>query len=175
MSDGKRYLLDANVFIGAQQKYYSLDICPGFWLALLRQHEQKRVFSIDKVKAELVGVKDRLSRWAKETAPETFFKGTADKKVLDAFHDIVKWVQSEQQFTVGAKSAFASVADGWLVAYAKANGLVVVTHEEYAPGAKKDVPIPNICVEFSVDYCNTFEMLRSLRIQFVLRKRKTAG
>ncbi len=163
------------MFIGAHQKYYGLDICPGFWLALLRQHEQKRVFSIDKVKDELVAVNDRLSHWAKETAPETFFKGTADKAVIDAFGGVVKWVQSEQQFTVGAKADFASAADGWVVAYAKVNGLVVVTHEEYAPDAKKDVPIPNLCIEFDVDYCNTFEMLRALRIRFGLKKRKAAG
>ena len=137
MSDGKRYLLDANVFINAQQRYYSLEICPGFWHALLRQHEQKRVCSIDKIKTELDVRKDPLTRWVKERAPATFFKGTADKKVLDAFRDMVKWVQSEQQFTVAAKSKFASVADGWLVAYAKANGLVVVTHEEYASGAEQ--------------------------------------
>ena len=53
MSDGKRYLLDANVFIEAHRKYYGFAICPGFWLALVRQHERKRIFSIDKVKAEL--------------------------------------------------------------------------------------------------------------------------
>ena len=87
---------------------------------------------------------------------------------------MVKWVQGEQQFTGAAKAEFASVADGWVVAYAKANGLVVVTHEEYAPDAKKKVPIPNVCLEFDVDYCNTFEMLRELKVQFVLRKRKTA-
>ena len=29
MSAGKRYLLDANMFIRAHQKYYGLDICPG--------------------------------------------------------------------------------------------------------------------------------------------------
>jgi hypothetical protein len=174
MSDGKRYLLDANVFIEAHQKYYSLEICPGFWRTLVHHHAQKRVFSIDKVKAELAAGNDRLSRWAKETAPNTFFKGTADKQVIVAFQEMVNWVQSEQQFTAEAKAEFASVADGWVVAYAKANDLVVVTHELYAPDAKKNVPIPNVCIEFDVKYCNTFEMLRGLKVQFVLRKRRIA-
>ncbi len=48
MSDGKQYLLDANVFIEAHQRYYGSDVCPGFWRALIQQHERKRVFSIDK-------------------------------------------------------------------------------------------------------------------------------
>ena len=29
MNAAKQYLLDANVFIGAHQKYYGLDFCPG--------------------------------------------------------------------------------------------------------------------------------------------------
>jgi hypothetical protein len=172
MSDGKRYVLDASVLIEAHQKYYAASICPGFWMSLGRQHAKKRVCSIDRVKTELLAGNDQLSAWAKEAAPKTFFKRTADKKVVDAFADMVNWVQSEQQFTPEAKSQFASVADGWVIAYAKANGLVVVTHEEYAPDVKKKVPMPNVCVEFGVEYCDTFEMLRELGVQFVLKKRR---
>ena len=127
MSAGKRYILDANVFIQAHQTYYGFDICPGFWLALTRQHEAKRIFSIDKIRVELLAMSDHLSDWVKNRAPDTFFKGTADKAVSDAFRDMVTWVQGESQFTPEAKAEFSSVADGWLVAYAKANGLVVVT------------------------------------------------
>ena len=142
---------------------------------MIREHEQKRVFSIDKIKAELVSMGDALSRWATDTAPTAFFKGTADKKVIDAFQDMLSWVQGEQQFTGAAKTGFASAADGWLVAYAKANGLLVVTHEEFAPKKQTSVPIPNVCLEFDVEYCNTFEMLRNLKVQFVLRKKKIAS
>ncbi len=172
MSAGKRYVLDANIFIQAHQTYYAFDICPGFWLALSRQHEAKRVFSIDKIKGELLALSDHLSDWVKNTAPNTLFKGTADKAVSDAFRDMVNWVQAEAQFTAEAKAEFSSVADGWVVAYAKANGLVVVTHEEYAPEARKKVPIPNLCLEFDVKYCNTSEMLRDLKVRFGLIKAK---
>ncbi len=63
--------------------------------------------------------------------------------------------------------------DGWLIAYAKVNGHIVVTHEEMAPRAKKTVPIPNVCIQFGVDYCNTFTMLRELQVRFVLKHGKT--
>jgi hypothetical protein len=172
MSAGKRYVLDANVFIQAHQTHYNFDICPGFWLALSRQHEAKRIFSIDKVRAELLAMNDQPSDWVKSRAPDTFFKRTADREVSGAFRDVVNWVQSESQFTPEAKAEFASVADGWVIAYAKANDLVVVTHEVYAPEARKKVPIPNVCLEFDVEYCNTFDMLRDLKVQLVLRKRK---
>lgn len=172
MSAGNQHVLDANVFIEAHQTYYAFDICPAFWVALVRQHNARRVCSIDKVKAELGAVNDQLSKWVKNKTPDTFFKGTADKKVSDAFTEMVNWVQNEQQFTPQAKAEFASVADGWIVAYGKVNGLVVVTHEVYAPDKKSKVKIPNVCIEFDVKYCNTFEMLRNLKEQFVLKKRQ---
>ncbi len=170
MSVVKRYALDANVFIEAHKHYYASDICPGFWSALIRQHDASRVCSIDRVKTELKN--EYLKAWVSKTAPKTLFKGTADKDVVDVFGLLVKWVQNEDQFTLAAKAEFASVADGWLIAFAKVNDWVVVTHEEYAPKVKKNVPIPNVCIEFDVDYCNTFKMLRNLKEQFVLKTRQ---
>ncbi len=85
---------------------------------------------------------------------------------------MVTWVNSETQFTQAAKAEFASVADGWVIAFAKVNGMILVTHEDYAPDVKKKVPIPNVCLEFDVDYLNTFEMLEDLRVKFILRTKR---
>jgi len=82
------------------------------------------------------------------------------------------WVNSEPQFAPAAKAQFASVADGWVIAFAKVNGLTVVTHEEYAADVKKKVPIPNVCLEFDVDYVNTFEMLEDLKVKFILSTKR---
>ncbi len=172
MSVAKRYVLDANVFIQAYRRFYGFDICPGFWTALIRQHKANRVCSIDKIKDELLAGKDDLSQWAKDEAPTTFFKSTSDRKVTNALGEMVKWVQSEDQFSQEAKAEFASAADGWLVAFAKVNHLIVVTHEEYAPDARKKVPMPNVCLEFDIDYCSTFEMLRAIKERFVLKTRR---
>lgn len=172
MSASKHYVLDANVFIQAHRMYYAFDICPGFWQALIRQFRSGSMCSIDKIKAEIVEEADPLSRWAKETVPEEFFKGTADQRVIDAFGEVVKWAQNESQFTQEAKAVFAREADGWLVAFAKVNGLIVVTHEQFAPKAEARIKIPNVCIEFDVAYCNTFAMLRGVREQFVLKTRR---
>lgn len=95
----------------------------------------------------------------------------ADKNVSDAFRDLVNRVQSEQQFNVEVKAGMASDPDGWFVAYAKMNGFIIVTHEEYPPDAKRKVPIPNRCPEFEVDDFNTYEMLQDLNVQFILRRK----
>lgn len=182
MSGSKRYLLDANVFIEAENKYYGFKLCPGFWKALVAQHESKRVFSIDKVRDELVRKKnkqddqpDPLSDWAEDTAPDTFFKKTQDQAVIVAFKRMVTWVNSESQFTSAAKAEFASVADGWLIAHAKVNGLIVVTHEVFEPAVKKRVPMPNVCLEFDVENVNTFEMLEDLKVKFILSTKRQQG
>lgn len=169
----KRYLLDANVFIEAKNRYYSFDICPGFWSSLETQHAAKRVFSIDRIATELKEQKDALTEWVTGGgAPETFFKQTEDQAVIDKFQQMVSWVYAQAQFTAAAKTEFASVADGWVVAYAAVNGHVVVTHEQFAPDAKQRVPIPNLCVDFEVEYTNTFEMLRELGEEFIRRTKR---
>lgn len=171
MSAAKCYVLDTNVFIHAHRMHYAFDICPGFWDAMIGQHRLGALCSIDRVKKELAG-EDILAEWTKKIAPEEFFRGTADQEVVDAFGKMVRWAQAEAQFTAQAKAEFASVADGWLVAFAKVHGQTVVTQEVYARETKKSVKIPNACVKFGVDYCNTFDMLRGLKEQFVLKGRR---
>jgi len=176
MSGSRRYVLDANVFIEAKDRYYGFPLCPGFWKALTEEHKNKRVYSIDKVRDELSDEGDELSTWAKDTVPKTFFKETQDQAVITAFQEMVAWVNFESQFTSAAKAEFASAADGWVIAHAKVNGMIVVTHEEYAPDVKRKVPMPNVCLEFGVDYINTFEMLGDLKVKFILStKRKRGG
>ncbi len=168
MSGSKRHVLDANVFIEAKNRYYGFGLCPGFWKALVAENKSEHVFSIDKVREELVGGGDDLSTWAKDTVPKSFFKKTQDQAVVGAFQAMVAWVNSDPQFMPAAKEEFANGADGWIIAYAEVNKLIVVTHEVLGPDAKKTVPMPNVCVKFKVDYVNTFEMLDDLKVKFVL-------
>ena len=163
----KRYLLDANVFIEAKNRYYGFDLCPGFWVSMIRRHDEKRVVSIDRIENELKEQDDDVKKWIKESAPDTFFKKTADQDVIDMFQKMVTWVYGQSQFTAEAKSEFASVADGWVVAFAAVNDLIVVTHEQYAAETKKKVPIPNVCLEFNVVWTDTFAMLRELGEKYI--------
>lgn len=170
----RRYLLDANVFIEAKNRYYGFDICPGYWSSLIAQHAANRIISIDRIEDELKEQDDQVKHWVENSAPDTFFKGTEDHAVVAKYQELVNWVYSQPQFTAGAKAEFASVADGWAIAYAAVNGLVVVTQEQFAPDTKKKVPIPNVCVEFDVEFVDTFAMLRDLGDKFI-RSTKRGG
>ena len=167
MADERSFLLDANVFIEAKRRYYAFDICPGFWECLLWHHDGScRVLSIDKVKKELERGGDDLTKWVASIAPSTCFSSTNDGSVIGQYGHIMAWVQGQGQFYQEAKAGFASGADGWLIAYAKVNGLILVTHETLAPEAQRTVPMPNVCKAFGVAYVNTFDMLRELEAAF---------
>jgi len=160
----RTYVLDANVFIEAKRRYYGFDLCPGFWDCLQHHGDSKLLLSIDRVKSELEG-EDELSDWINNAAHE-IFASTQTANVVQHYDEIINWVNSQNQFHTAAIEEFASIADGWLVAYAKANDCVVVTHEVHSPGAKKRIPIPNICRSFNIAYIDTFDMLRALEVQF---------
>jgi hypothetical protein len=83
-----------------------------------------------------------------------------------SFGAVIAWVQAQAQYFAAAKAAFAAGADGWLIAYARTQGLVVVTNEQPAPASKRRVKIPDVCNAFGVNYVETFAMLRALSASF---------
>ncbi|MGB3975555.1 MAG: DUF4411 family protein [bacterium] len=161
------YILDADVFITAKNRYYAFEICPGFWDCLIHFHKIGKVGSIDQVKSELLrGIKtEDLVLWVINDLPAPFFKSTADESVVNAFREIMLWVQRNSQYYDSAKAKFATEADGWLVAYSIVNGAIVVTNEQPQPKARNRIPLPDICRQFNVDSKNTFEMLHDLKVR----------
>jgi hypothetical protein len=167
MTAEDKFLLDANVFIESAKKHYAFDIAPKFWESLIRHSESGRVQSIDRVKKEIDKEKDQLAEWAENKFKHAFLSSD-DETVAVNFGRLMNWVQRQSQFRDEAKTEFADekVADGWLIAYAMAKGLVLVTLEQLNPHIKRKVPIPNVCQAFGVKYITPFEMLRKLGIRF---------
>jgi uncharacterized protein DUF4411 len=164
-----QFVLDADVFIQAHRAYYAFDVCPGYWKALLAHHDGARLCSIDRIRQELLAGKDGLADWVTDTVPQTFFANTDDPAITSWFAQMMTWVQSRPQFSAAAKAEFATKADGWLAAYAKAFGSTVVTLETANPNIQRRVPIPNLCDAFGVEYTNTFDMPRALAARFEWR------
>ncbi len=163
------YLLDANVFIEAHRRYYAFDICPGFWVALANHNGTGNLKSIDRVKTEeFARGTDGLLNWARTAVPGDFFANSSDTDIIQAYRDAVNWVNSQTRFSQAAKNEYAQSVDGWLIAYAKARGMILVTHEERAPASRNSVKIPDVCDAIGVTCRNTFEMLRDLGSSFIL-------
>ena len=168
MTPPKNYVLDADALIRAKRQHYRFCFCPGFWDFLLVKQKAGRLHSIDRVKKQLKPGDD-LHEWAYSKAPARFFAPTRAAAVLVEFGKMMFWVNAQAHYTAAAKAGFAHAgnADGWLVAYAKVNGLVVVTHEVPSSGGKR-VKIPNVCDQFGVEFRDPFDMLEDLKGKLIL-------
>jgi len=163
-----RYILDSNIFIQAYRTYYAFDICPGFWDFLVHNFKKNSVSSIDWVRKELK-TGDNLDNWISKHVSNDIFLKTDDSNSTSVYKSIMNWVQQNSQFKLSAKSEFANIADGWLVAFCSAKKFTLVTQETYDEFVKKKIPIPNICKEFKVDYIDTYELIRQLNGSFHIK------
>ena len=85
---------------------------------------------------------------------------------MAVYAGVMLWVQRSSQYYDRAKAKFATEADGWLVAYALAEGALVVTNEQPRPDSRNRVLLPDVCAHFGVAYADTFHMLRRLNVRF---------
>ena len=161
------YALDANIFMSAWHDHYPIDLYPGFWECLENYSMAGRLRSIDRVRDEII-CPDALIKWLDRNWSGSFIT-TQDQDVVNAFSEMQRWVQSNAQFLRVAKSDFAGTADGWLAAYAKIHGVVLVTNEVFDANIKRRVPLLNLCKRFGITYVNTVDMLRGIGVRFDLR------
>jgi len=159
-----RYLLDANVFIEAKNRYYGFDICPGFREWLLADPPGERLASIKGVADELLAGTDELATWVKANSDAVFLE--PDEAVVAAMPAVTGWAGS-QAYTQEAVAGFLSKADFGLVAHALAHGRTVVTHEVPSTSQNK-IKIPDACQGLGVPWLSPFAMLRRERARFVL-------
>jgi len=158
------YLLDSDVFIQAKNLHYSFDVCPAFWEWIDVAHERGLVFSIEKVRGELIAGDDELAAWAKARGDEFFL--APDNAILPSLAAVSAWAGSGA-YEPAAVSTFLQVADYYLVAHAHAHAFTVVTHEVAAQTVKK-IKIPNACIGLGVTVMSPYEMLRIEKARFVL-------
>ncbi len=158
------YLLDADVFIQAKNLHYSFDFCPAFWDWLDAANAKHTAFSVEKVHDELLAGDDQLSVWARDRGTAFFLP--PDSAILPSLAALSGWA-SGASYDPAAVNTFLQVADYYLIAYAHAHGLIVVSHEVAADSRKK-IKIPNACIAVGVKVMSPYEMLRIEKAQFVL-------
>lgn len=121
------FLIDADALIEAKNRYYAFDVAPGLWDWLDAAHDRGTACSIDAVRSELLEGADELAEWAR--ARKDFFR-PMDEVTTRQFGPLTSWDQ----------------ADCLLVAYGKAHGHTVVTHELSEPHRRNKVKSPDACI-----------------------------
>ncbi|EMB9112655.1 TPA: DUF4411 family protein [Klebsiella pneumoniae] len=163
------YLIDANVFIEAKNKYYNMSFCPAFWDWLLRECAGQHIFSIQGIYDELVTGNDELRTWAMNN--RHFFLPVSDEDTQRNLTMVAAYV-AERQLNVPmaaiAMAEFLRGADTWLIAKAITTGATIVTHERLDLQCKRKFLIPNVCNHFGVRYVDTFALLQQLNASFIL-------
>ena len=161
------YILDSNFFIQAHRAYYPLDVFQSFWAKVKQLSDERKIKSIDKVKAEIYSKashEDELKSWCENNLTGDFFLDT--DSCFDDYIEIINWANSKNSFykpSAIQKFLTADLADPWLVAYAKANNCTIVTCEKSEPNRKSSIKIPEVCNDFEVRHINTVDLLRELR------------
>lgn len=147
------FVLDSNILIQAKNEYYAFDICPGFWELLEREAAAGNLLSIEQVFDEIQDGKDELAEWV------------AGRR--EQVSEVSQWVMSAD-YKDAAKRDFLANADPFIIAFAKANGHIVASHEVHIEGERRKVKIPTVCSALGVECVRTFDMLRALGAKFVL-------
>lgn len=164
------YLIDSNIFIKAHRETHPLDIHPSFWEKLKDIFDRKDICSIDKVKDELFYYEDDLKTWCKDNIEKDFWKNSAQSIIQYA--EIQNWVSSKKYFSTAISDfADAQNADPFLISFALFQkqskiDVTIVTHEVSAPGSKKSIKIPDVCLYFHIPCIDINMLFRTLKISF---------
>ena len=100
MAAKDRYILDADILITAKNRYYAFDICPGFWASVLHHHRAGRIYSVDRVRNELLAGRktEDLVQWVTNDLPGTFFLDVDNEPVTTAYTEVMMWAQRSPQY-----------------------------------------------------------------------------
>ncbi|QZA33267.1 DUF4411 family protein [Hydrogenibacillus sp. N12] len=160
------FLLDTSVFTQAARSYYAFDIAPSFWKAILTHAGKGKIISIDRVKDEIDRGNDQLKRWLNDHFTP-FIQSTQTADIVHHYGEIIRWASGQPQYRRAAINEFAAAnnADAWVVAFAKARNLIVVTQEASSLQSKKSIKIPDVCRAHQIKSIDTFELMRRLNIK----------
>lgn len=163
------YCIDANAFIQAKNDYYGFDFCPAFWSWLDRHAEAEDLICVRAIHDEIAGGGDDLAAWFRDRARHKWVHRIDAHATQTAYRAVAAHVEGRRgHYFDEAIANFLAKADPWLIAYARANGHTVVTHERSRPDSRRRVQIPDVCQALGVPCIDPYALLRALHARFVL-------
>lgn len=149
------YLLDTNIYINCYDRYYRMQYFPTFWQAFSHILNQNVV--IPRIIMQECYQDKQFIDWINQNYTHTllnhtqYYEGWA--QVIDhiASHDCYR----DAALTGNNSWANDTIADGWLIAIAKKDDLVIVSNEVRianlnATHPSKSTKIPNIAEDFGI-------------------------
>lgn len=145
-----KYILDANVYIDAYDRYYRHEFFPSFWESfsiILGEHV---------VIPKIVTSETYQSKWFLDWLNDNFSQDTLNHKGYSSeWQEILDFVQNcglYKDSALIAQNGWAidTIADPWIIAIAKKHSLVVVSEELRDPNLGKGnlvkaAKVPDVC------------------------------
>jgi len=150
------------VLIDANRDYYSFEIVPEFWDWLIYMGNSNSVKIPIEIYEELKrGKKDDLTDWIKEKDTHDALLFTEEARV-----DLV-WQVTSKGYAADLTDIEIGLIgrDPFLISYGLAHPKerCIVTTEISKPKRKRaNRHIPDVCHQFGIQRCNTFEFVRAL-------------
>ena len=163
------YLLDANILINANQKYYGIEQVREYWDWLSHQGTTDRVKIPREIYDEITAGNDNLSKWIKdgERKQALLFKEEADvalvRRVMEEGYE--RDLEEGYERDLNDSEVETIGKDAFLIAYALADpkNRTIVTAETSKPNAKwQNRKVPDVCDQFDIFHCDAFEFGHAL-------------
>ena len=150
-----KYLLDTNIYINFYERYYQFDFFPSFWEKI------KAIINSQVVLPDIV-VNEHYQDESFKKWLEDNFVGTCCKykDYADLWGEVIQHIAthdcySEKALTNDKSWTREKIADGWLVAIAKKDNLVIVTSETKNFNLNKNQPtqspkVPDIANDLGI-------------------------
>lgn len=155
------YLLDANVLIDANRDYYPLERVPEFWDWLVHLGDQGEAKIPLEVHEEIKDGNDVLATWAKDTSVKTAILFAEEVEVA-----LVSTAIDEGYAPDLTDDEIEKIGrDPFLIAYCLADlgqRSVVTTEISRPTRIRANRHLPDVCADFGVPCCNTFQFVRDL-------------
>ncbi len=153
------YLIDANMLIDASRDYYPINRFPEFWDWLVALGERGQVKVPREVYEKVTSGSDELSQWLKDNKdvlqlPEEPEIGLLRQVVSEGYAPDLTDAELEKLNE-----------DPFLLAYALADArqrCVVTTEISKRKRTRANRHLPDVCGDFNVPCCNTFDLIRQL-------------
>lgn len=155
------YLLDANVLITANRTYYAIERIPEFWEWLIHMGITNNVKIAQEVYEEIKDGNDALATWAKQGEIEGALLLTEAVDIT-----LVRHVTTNGYAPDLTDDELEKLGrDPFLIAYALAdmgNRTIVTTEVSKPKRIRANRHIPDVCANFKVPCCNTFDLTTAL-------------
>ena len=155
------YLLDANVLIDANRDYYPIERVPEFWEWLQAAGENGSAKVPLEMYEEISDGSDPLADWAKQSSTKEALLFQEEVEVVLVARVVERGYASDLADDEVEKIG----RDPFLIAYAlkDRNSRCVVTTEVSKPRQQRaNRHLPDVCKDFDVGCCHTFEFIRAL-------------